>query len=136
MRTLLGTLFLWGAIAMNTIPDFQNANYVIVGEVRAVGPEPRAWSGRIAQYQEVEYTVRTVLKGEDLPAKFVVAHAVVKGSPTAREDRPGLSPHFFAKGRVLIVGAIRKNRRLIANVTLPWSERIEEEARKSIVPGA
>jgi hypothetical protein len=104
---------------------------VFVGDVMGFGPPPPAWSGRFPMYQAIKFVGVTPLRGE-VPKVIEVEVAVVKGSPLAREDEPGLSDEVLARGSRWIVAAVEDEKRKV------WLERYiskhskdrEAEARK------
>ena len=118
---------------MTNLPDLEKTKLFFVAEVIDLGVEPRAWSGRFAMYQTVNYRVRSMLKGETKNDCVEVRHAVVRNSPTARPDRPGLSQQLFAKGARLIVGV---DKTFLANYVQPWSAEKEKEVRDALTRDA
>jgi len=115
---------------MTRLPDLEKTTLLFVGEVMDLGIEPRAWSGRFAMYQTVNYRIHSILKGQRESDRIEVRHAVVKNSPTARADRPGLSQQMFARGARLIVGV---DKSFVANYVQAWSTAKENEVREALI---
>jgi len=78
---------------------------VFVGSVIRVGPEPMMVTGRggVAR-QQVDYEVRTVLRGVLVGEELTVHHGVLRGPASDRANNR-LAPQLFQPGRVLLVGA-------------------------------
>ncbi|RIK76832.1 MAG: hypothetical protein DCC68_18590 [Planctomycetota bacterium] len=104
---------------------------VFAGDVAGFGPPPAAWSGRFAMYQTVKFTGVTALRGE-VPKAFDVDVAVVKNSPLALEDTPGLSDEVLSRGTRWIVAAVEDEKRKVwaLRYVSPWSIEREAAARK------
>lgn len=104
---------------------------VFAGDVAGFGPPPAAWSGRFAMYQTVKFTGVTALRGE-VPKAFDVDVAVVKNSPLALEEAPGLSEEVLSRGSRWIVAAVEDEKRKawVLRYVSPWSMEREAAARK------
>jgi len=109
------------------LPNFRGIPLLFVGEVVGLGPEPPSWSGRIPAYQTVEYRVVDELKGKAPGPNVSVLYSVVRGSPFARADRPGLSPEYFQIGGKLVVGVEDRAQELHNAYIQPWSEELVRE---------
>jgi hypothetical protein len=107
---------------------------LIRGEVLALGPEPAVWSGRAAVFQAVEYRVNALLKGA-AGDRLTLQHFVVKDSPVARRDQPGLSPAFFRWSARLLVGARTVRKQLVCTDVPPWAPETEEALRAALADG-
>jgi hypothetical protein len=112
--------------------DLSDEAIVFVGEVAGFGPPPAAWSGRFAMYQAVKFVGVTPLRGVDVPKALDVEVAVVKDSPLARDDEPGLSDEVLARGSRWIVAAVEDDNRKawLARFVSPWTKEREADARK------
>ncbi len=117
---------------MTALPEFDKTDLLFVGEVVSLGPEPSAWSGRAPAYQTVDYKIIAVLKGKAEGAQVQATHTVVKNSPIARADHPGLSPEYFRAGRRFIVGALLRDKRWLVNYFVPWEEQVERAVRQAL----
>ena len=116
---------------MIPLPDPQKTQVLIRGEVLGLGPEPAVWSGRAAAFQAVEYRVDALLKGA-AGDRLTIQHFVVKDSPVARRDRPGLSPEFFRRGARLLVGAQAVGEQLVCTYVQPWAPEAEQALRGAL----
>jgi hypothetical protein len=104
---------------------------VFAGDVMALGTPPAVWSGRFKMLQTVKFVGVTPLRGE-VPKAIDVEFAVVKGSPLAREDEPGLSDEVLSRGSRWIVAAVEDEKRKvwIECYVAKHSKDREAEARK------
>lgn len=112
--------------------DLADEAIVFVGQVGGFGPPPAVWSGRFAMYQAVKFVGVAPLRGDDVPKTLDVDVAVVKESPVAREDAPGLSEEVLSRGSRWIVAALEDEKRKtwLAKFLSPWTKEREAEARK------
>jgi hypothetical protein len=111
--------------------DLPDEAIVFAGDVAGIGAPPPAWSGRFAMYQSVKFAGVAALRG-DVPKAFDVDVTVVKNSPLAREDEPGLSEEVLSRGSRWIVAAVEDEKRKAWHVRYisPWSVQREAEAKK------
>jgi hypothetical protein len=114
------------------LPDLEKSDLLLHGEVTAVGPAPQIWSGQVAAFQTVEYRVEAVFKGKAATGPARIEHLVVKDSPVARRDRPGLSPEFFRRGARLLVGAQAVGGQLVCTYVQPWAPEAEQALRGAL----
>lgn len=93
----------------SALAELRSADLIFVGEVIAIGPAPRFWSGRVPAFQDVEYRVLRTLKPKTPPTseRITIAHPIVKGGRTVRSDSPSLDEAVFRVGAQLIVSAMR-----------------------------
>jgi hypothetical protein len=103
-----------------------------IGEVSALGQEPPFWSDRYSSWQTVQYRVVEVLKGKPAAPTLAVEHGVVKSRPTARKDRPGLSPEVVRPSSRWIIGAQDREGTLYVLFEMPWTPEGETEIRNSL----
>jgi hypothetical protein len=97
------------SLPASALAELRSADLVFVGEVIAVGPAPRFWSGRVPSFQDVEYRVLRTLKPKTPPTheRITIAHPIVKGGRIVRSDSPWLDEAVFHVGAQLIVSAMR-----------------------------
>jgi len=86
-------------------PTVAAAELVFEGRVVSLGVAPNAWSGMLAIYQPVTWSVDRVLRGDVglVGKELVVRHPLVMGSKTAQKGAPGLDPAMFAKNAQWVV---------------------------------
>ena len=86
----------------------QRADSVFLARVIALRAAPAGWSRLIETWQEVDYEVLRVFKGDlRVGERVVVRHPIVARSATAA-DRPGLRADWFSPGGRLLVFARRE----------------------------
>lgn len=83
--------------------DIVEADLVLLGTVKELGPGPSEWSGDAIAYQPVVYRIGEILRGRISLKELAVHHRVLQGADDARPDRPGLSPAYYKEDRQFLV---------------------------------
>lgn len=80
-----------------------DADLIVLAEVSDVGTPPNFWSGQFPATQQVNYKVVEVIKGHLDATQLDLGLSVVQNSSLSDTERPSLSPHLFAKGKLHII---------------------------------
>jgi len=92
------------ARAIREVRSVRQAEWIVVGRVKAVHESPRIWCGTLATRQEVTYEVVETVAGKGDGTEVRVGHYLVAGSPLVVPDDPVVRPSMFYPGaRILLL---------------------------------
>jgi hypothetical protein len=110
---IIFTLFLTPAFGRQNdktfIKEAKNSKVIILAELVERPSHTVFWSGLFASFQNAEYKVLEVIKGEIKSQIINVGHPIVKGSFTVDKNEPKLSTQLFKKGNHLILLLTRES---------------------------
>lgn len=86
------------ARALREVRAIRDADAVVLAHVQKVHPSPGVWCGIVMTWQEVTWTIETVVGGVALSGDLRVGHLLVGDTPMIRADEPCVRSERIWKG--------------------------------------